>query len=75
MITEAGVEFEDPKSPGSRMLLTPEKSIESQNDIGGELTARGRGQRADHGDGWGGWCWVGVGHSSAHRQGVSSILL
>ena len=34
MITEEGVEFEDPKNAGSRMLLTPEKSIESQNDIG-----------------------------------------
>ena len=34
MITEDGVEFEDPKNAGSRMLLTPEKSIESQNDIG-----------------------------------------
>ena len=28
---EDGVEFEDPKKPGSRMLLTPEKSIESQS--------------------------------------------
>eukprot|EP00913_Durusdinium_trenchii_P029087 g27272.t1 len=37
VITEAGVEFEDPKSPGSRMLLTPEKSIESQNDIGADI--------------------------------------
>lgn len=37
VITEAGVEFEDPKKPGSRMLLTPEKSIESQNDIGADI--------------------------------------
>ncbi len=37
VITEAGVEFEDPKNPGSRMLLTPEKSIESQNDIGADI--------------------------------------
>eukprot|EP00929_Paragymnodinium_shiwhaense_P087424 TRINITY_DN47602_c0_g1_i1.p1 TRINITY_DN47602_c0_g1~~TRINITY_DN47602_c0_g1_i1.p1 ORF type:complete len:483 (-),score=139.68 TRINITY_DN47602_c0_g1_i1:82-1530(-) len=36
-ITEAGVEFEDPKKAGSRMLLTPEKSIESQNDIGADI--------------------------------------
>jgi len=36
-ITEAGVEFEDPKKEGSRMLLTPEKSIESQNDIGADI--------------------------------------
>ena len=31
------MEFEDPKKPGSRMLLTPEKSIESQNDIGADI--------------------------------------
>eukprot|EP00439_Symbiodinium_sp_Y106_P083047 s653_g22.t2 len=37
VITEDGVEFEDPKKPGSRMLLTPEKSIESQNDIGADI--------------------------------------
>lgn len=37
VITEAGVEFEGPKKPGSRMLLTPEKSIESQNDIGADI--------------------------------------
>eukprot|EP00931_Biecheleriopsis_adriatica_P055510 TRINITY_DN32844_c0_g1_i3.p1 TRINITY_DN32844_c0_g1~~TRINITY_DN32844_c0_g1_i3.p1 ORF type:complete len:468 (+),score=81.39 TRINITY_DN32844_c0_g1_i3:52-1404(+) len=37
VITEAGVEFEDPKNAGSRMLLTPEKSIESQNDIGADI--------------------------------------
>jgi len=36
-ITEAGVEFEDPKNEGSRMLLTPEKSIESQNQIGADI--------------------------------------
>eukprot|EP00927_Polykrikos_kofoidii_P054644 TRINITY_DN49031_c0_g1_i1.p1 TRINITY_DN49031_c0_g1~~TRINITY_DN49031_c0_g1_i1.p1 ORF type:complete len:477 (+),score=90.21 TRINITY_DN49031_c0_g1_i1:88-1518(+) len=36
-ITEEGVEFEDPKNAGSRMLLTPEKSIESQNDIGADI--------------------------------------
>jgi len=36
-ITEQGVEFEDPKQPGSRMLLTPEKSIESQNQIGADI--------------------------------------
>lgn len=36
-ITEEGVEFEDPKKEGSRMLLTPEKSIESQNDIGADI--------------------------------------
>ncbi|CAK0890470.1 unnamed protein product [Prorocentrum cordatum] len=36
-ITEAGVEFEDPKKEGSRMLLTPEKSIESQNQIGADI--------------------------------------
>eukprot|EP00930_Biecheleria_cincta_P043547 TRINITY_DN29891_c0_g1_i1.p1 TRINITY_DN29891_c0_g1~~TRINITY_DN29891_c0_g1_i1.p1 ORF type:complete len:465 (-),score=103.13 TRINITY_DN29891_c0_g1_i1:45-1439(-) len=37
VITEDGVEFEDPKKAGSRMLLTPEKSIESQNDIGADI--------------------------------------
>jgi len=37
VITEDGVEFEDPKAEGSRMLLTPEKSIESQNDIGADI--------------------------------------
>lgn len=36
-ITEVGVEFEDPKCAGSRMLLTPEKSIESQNFIGSDI--------------------------------------
>jgi len=36
-IKEEGVEFEDPKKPGSRMLLTPEKSIESQNIIGADI--------------------------------------
>jgi len=36
-VKEEGVEFEDPKKPGSRMLLTPEKSIESQNDIGADI--------------------------------------
>eukprot|EP00429_Kryptoperidinium_foliaceum_P013064 CAMPEP_0176027210 /NCGR_PEP_ID=MMETSP0120_2-20121206/13341_1 /TAXON_ID=160619 /ORGANISM="Kryptoperidinium foliaceum, Strain CCMP 1326" /LENGTH=460 /DNA_ID=CAMNT_0017360415 /DNA_START=30 /DNA_END=1408 /DNA_ORIENTATION=+ len=36
-ITEQGVEFEDPKNAGSRMLLTPEKSIESQNEIGADI--------------------------------------
>ena len=42
---EDGVEFEDPKKPGSRMLLTPEKSIESQNDIGADImTALGFAQ-------------------------------
>eukprot|EP00397_Hematodinium_sp_SG-2012_P043982 GEMP01049014.1.p1 GENE.GEMP01049014.1~~GEMP01049014.1.p1 ORF type:complete len:451 (+),score=118.17 GEMP01049014.1:53-1405(+) len=36
-ITEDGVEFEDPKNPGSMMMLTPEKSIESQNSIGADI--------------------------------------
>eukprot|EP00405_Crypthecodinium_cohnii_P009238 CAMPEP_0206425644 /NCGR_PEP_ID=MMETSP0324_2-20121206/3911_1 /ASSEMBLY_ACC=CAM_ASM_000836 /TAXON_ID=2866 /ORGANISM="Crypthecodinium cohnii, Strain Seligo" /LENGTH=471 /DNA_ID=CAMNT_0053890459 /DNA_START=43 /DNA_END=1458 /DNA_ORIENTATION=- len=36
-ITEQGVEFEDPKNAGSRMLLTPEKSIQSQNSIGADI--------------------------------------
>lgn len=36
-ITEEGVEFEDPKNPGSTMYLTPEKSIESQNSIGADI--------------------------------------
>lgn len=36
-IKEEGVEFEDPKKAGSRMLLTPEKSIESQNSIGSDI--------------------------------------
>jgi len=36
-IKEEGVEFEDPKKAGSRMLLTPEKSIESQNAIGADI--------------------------------------
>lgn len=36
-ITEEGVEFEDPKKPGSKLLLTPEKSIESQNQIGADI--------------------------------------
>lgn len=37
VIKEEGVEFEDPKKAGSRMLLTPEKSIESQNSIGADI--------------------------------------
>jgi len=37
VIKEEGVEFEDPKNEGSRMLLTPEKSIESQNAIGADI--------------------------------------
>merc|ERR1740121_941404 len=36
-VKEEGVEFEDPKKPGSRILLTPEKSIESQNSIGADI--------------------------------------
>merc|ERR1712100_250651 len=36
-ITEGGVEFEDPKNPGSRMLLTPEESIHFQNQIGADI--------------------------------------
>lgn len=36
-INEEGVEFEDPKNAGSMMLLTPEKSIESQNSIGADI--------------------------------------
>ncbi|CAD7940398.1 unnamed protein product [Amoebophrya sp. A120] len=36
-ITEEGVEFEDPKNPGSMMLLTPEESIRSQNSIGSDI--------------------------------------
>merc|ERR1740123_585718 len=36
-VKEEGVEFEDPKQAGSRMLLTPEKSIESQNTIGADI--------------------------------------
>lgn len=35
-ITEAGVEFQAPHD-GSRMLLTPEKSIELQNSIGADI--------------------------------------
>lgn len=35
-ITEEGVEFEHPIN-GNRMLLTPEKSIESQNSIGSDI--------------------------------------
>ncbi|KAJ1916508.1 Queuine tRNA-ribosyltransferase catalytic subunit 1 [Tieghemiomyces parasiticus] len=35
-ITEDGVEFESPHD-GSRMLLTPEKSIELQNSIGADI--------------------------------------
>eukprot|EP00928_Gymnodinium_smaydae_P015670 TRINITY_DN15802_c0_g1_i1.p1 TRINITY_DN15802_c0_g1~~TRINITY_DN15802_c0_g1_i1.p1 ORF type:complete len:477 (-),score=98.95 TRINITY_DN15802_c0_g1_i1:102-1457(-) len=37
VITEQGVEFEDPKDANSRMLLTPEESIRSQNDIGADI--------------------------------------
>lgn len=37
VVKEEGVEFEDPKKEGSLMLLTPEKSIESQNDIGADI--------------------------------------
>ncbi|CAD7965599.1 unnamed protein product [Amoebophrya sp. A25] len=36
-INEQGVEFEDPKNPGSMMLLTPEESIRSQNAIGSDI--------------------------------------
>eukprot|EP00392_Amoebophrya_sp_AT5.2_P004665 g4673.t1 len=36
-INERGVEFEDPKNPGSMMLLTPEESIRSQNAIGSDI--------------------------------------
>lgn len=36
-ITEEGVEFDDPKNPGSRMLLTPEMSIHFQNQIGSDI--------------------------------------
>merc|ERR1719291_16037 len=36
-ITEEGVEFDDPKNPGSRMLLTPEQSIHFQNQIGSDI--------------------------------------
>lgn len=36
-IKEEGMEFEDPKKPGSRATLTPEKSIASQNAIGADI--------------------------------------
>lgn len=36
-INERGVEFEDPKNPGSMMLLTPEESIKTQNSIGSDI--------------------------------------
>lgn len=36
-ITEEGVEFEDPKSPGCKSLLTPEESIHYQNQIGSDI--------------------------------------
>jgi len=37
VITEAGVEFEDPHKAGSRSLLTPEQSIHFQNQIGSDI--------------------------------------
>mmetsp|Transcript_28779 Transcript_28779/g.66891 ORF Transcript_28779/g.66891 Transcript_28779/m.66891 type:complete len:459 (+) Transcript_28779:101-1477(+) len=37
VVKEEGVEFEDPKKEGSRMLLTPERSIQHQNEIGADI--------------------------------------
>ena len=36
-INEEGVEFEDPKNPGSKMLLTPEESVRTQNSIHSDI--------------------------------------
>jgi queuine tRNA-ribosyltransferase len=36
-IIEEGVEFEDPKNPGSKSLLTPEQSMRFQNEIGSDI--------------------------------------